>query len=483
MDTHQRKIDRHCMRKRKPIRFLTCILSIVCLVVLCLAGCASRESREKLSVAIPESAHVQDPENNYYIRWLEEQTGFDIDIITIRQSSGTGFLDALFSSDADIDIVMFGEDFKITQDELSDYVSSGNVYVSGDRSYYENTGSSRSSGPGQILWINYNWLKALSLPIPENTEELKAVLTAFKEMDPNGNGIKDEIPLAGSYEEYSFSPVEILLNSFIYNDPYHSRYGINEDVNILYATTDEFRAGINYCHELYEEGLLDDSIWDGNLKRLTEICNSDQDIVGAFTTSSISDVIYQGNPEILARYIHVPPLEGPDGEKNVVYVQKDPEIGAIITERSDKKEQAERLLSLMMTPEASLIARYGEEGVDWTYSDGSDVSVYGGVSTITTIKYIWNTSQNKHLNGIGPMNVPEEYLEGVTWNGVNSDFEYINGRAYMSYEDHLPKVNGFHPYDDRLSEYIDTALEEFIRGKKDVGSDEEWERYLEGLSY
>ncbi len=453
----------------------------MCLFGLCLNGCTPKEGREKLSVAIPESAHIQDLGNNYYINWLQEQTGYDLDIMIIRQSSGTGILDALFSSDADIDIVMFGEDFKITQEELSEYVSSGDIYVSGERSYYENTGSSKNSGPGQILWINYNWLKALSLPIPENTEELKAVLTAFKEMDPNGNGIKDEIPMAGSYEEYSLSPAEFLLNSFIYNDPYHSRYGINEDVNILYATTDEFRAGIDYCHELYEEGLLDDSIWDGNLKQLMEMCNSNQDIVGAFTTSSISDVIYQGNPEILARYIHVPPIEGPCGEKNTLYVQKEPEIGAFITKRSNKKEQAERLLSLMLTPEASLIARYGEEGVDWTYSDGSDVSVYGGVSTITTVNYIWDTSQNKHLNGIGPMNVPEEYLEGVTWNGVNSDFEYINGRAYMSYEDDLPKVREVHLYDDKLSDYMDAALEEFIRGKKDIGSDKEWARYLEGL--
>ena len=81
------------------------------------------------------------------------------------------------------------------------------------------------------------------------------------------------------------------------------------------------------------------------------------------------------------------------------------------------------------------------------------------------------------------MNVPEEYLEGVTWNGVNSDFEYINGRAYMSYEDLLPKIDAFHPYDDRLSGYIDAAMEDFIRGKKDIWSDEEWKRYLEGLPH
>ncbi len=471
------------MRKRTAIKRFIGIISLICLFMPCVSGCASKSEKERLSIAIPESAHVQDIENNYYIKWLEEQTGMEFDITIIRQKKSTEFLDALFSSDADIDIVMFGEDFKITEEELSKYTDSGDVYVNEGRAYYENTGSSRKEGPGQILWINCNWLKALSLSIPGNTDELRAVLKAFKEMDPNGNGVRDEIPLVGAYEEYSLSPVEFILNSYIYNDPYHSRFGVNEAANVLSAATDEFREGLEYCRDLYEEGLLDDSIWDGNTKLMTELCNSNRDIVGAFTTESISDVIYQGNPEILAKYIHVPPLEGPDGEKNALYMRKSPEIGAIITERSKKKAQAEKLLSLMMTTEASLIARYGEEGVDWTRADGSDVSVYGGASTVTTVNYIWNTSQNKHLSGIGPLNVPEEYLEGVTWNGMNSDFEYINGRAYMSYEEHLPEVRELHAYDGELAGYIDAAMDDFIRGKRDIGSDEEWERYLEGLPH
>lgn len=457
--------------------------SLLCLLICLISGCTTNDKREKLSVAIPESAHVQDPDSNYYIKWLEDQTNLDLSFTVIRQENSTEYLNALFSSDADVDIVMFGENFKISEDDLSDYIVSGDIYVTDDRSYYENTGSSKNEGAGQILWINYNWLKALSLPIPETTDELKSVLEAFKEADPNGNGIKDEIPLAGSYEGYAFSPVEFILNSYFYNDPYHSRYGVNEESDILYAASDEFRNGIKYCHELYEEGLLDESIWNGELVLLRELCNSEQDIVGAFTTDSISNCVYQGNPEILARYIHVPPLKGPDGTVNALYVEPAVEIGAIITQRSTKKDQAAKLLDLMMTPEASLIARYGQEGVDWNYSDGSDVSVYGGVSTITTINYIWNTSQNKHLNGIGPMDVPTEYLEGVTWNGVNSDFEYINGRAYMCYEDQMPVVEKNHSYDEKLSEYIDTALEEFICGKRDIGSGEEWERYLEGLSH
>ena len=81
------------------------------------------------------------------------------------------------------------------------------------------------------------------------------------------------------------------------------------------------------------------------------------------------------------------------------------------------------------------------------------------------------------------MNVPDEYLLGVTWNGVNSDSEYINQRARMSYEDYLKDVYKLHPYDERLSGYIDEAVKAFVRGSRDIGDDEEWERFIKGLPY
>ena len=45
-------------------------------------------------------------------------------------------------------------------------------------------------------WINVEWLNNLGLDMPTNAEELKEVLLAFKNDDPNGNGQADEIPLS-----------------------------------------------------------------------------------------------------------------------------------------------------------------------------------------------------------------------------------------------------------------------------------------------
>ena len=460
--------------------------SVLILLFSCLftVGCGKTTQPTVLRIAIPYSDNILDPESNYYINWLEGQTGFDIEPVTVRQSSGKEYLDALFSSDSDIDIVMFGEQFELTDVELTDYVDSGYIYKnSHGEYYYPNYGRKAVGDCGQVLWINSEWLTTLGLPTPSTTSELKEVLKAFKEKDPNGNGKKDEIPLIGCRDFYSNNPCELILNSFVYNDPYHNRKCRNADGQEVYATDlTSFKDGILYIRDLYSEGLLDSRTFEYNHKAFCEIVNSSTDVVGAFTTDSISDVLYQGNPEIMAKFIHVAPLTGPKGVRYALKVERKPDIGAIISEKSSHKTEAETLLDLMLTKDASLIARYGEEGVDWEYSDGVDVSIYRTASTIVTKNYIWNTSQNKHLNGIGAMNVPDKYLRGVTWNGVDSDAEYIDARAQMSCEPYLTDSSSEAEYDRNLAQYVDNVIRDFIVGDREAENPIEWIKLNKDIS-
>ncbi|MBE6909887.1 MAG: hypothetical protein E7474_10030 [Ruminococcaceae bacterium] len=463
------------MRKRLP-------LGILLLILLFTEGCAATARPLPLRVAIPDSENVQNFRTNYYVNWLEEKTGLALEFVTIRQSEGAEYLDALFASDADVDAVLFGDGFSIGEDELRRYAGAGELHARDNGSfYYANYGAGTRSGPGQILWINCDWLETLGLAIPRTTDELRAVLEAFRDGDPNGNGVADEIPLLGAVDDYAYSPTELLLEAFVYNDPYRSRLVLSGTRAECVAAGDEFREGLAYCAALCRDGLLDARAYSCRLSQLAELVNSPENLVGAFTTDSISSVIYPGNPEIMARYMHVAPLTGPHGVQNALYVEREPAVGAIIPARSTRKDDAERLLDTMLSEEASLIARYGEQGVDWAFSDGSDVSVSGGVSTIVTKNYLWNTPQNKHLSGIGPMWVRAEYLEGVTWNGVNSDAEYIDARARTSCRAFLPAAPGSAGRDEALSGFADGYIREFVTGERDIGSDTEWNRFVSEL--
>ncbi|MDF2958925.1 MAG: transporter substrate-binding protein [Paenibacillus sp.] len=45
------------------------------------------------------------------------------------------------------------------------------------------------------IWVRSDWMKKLNLKTPQTIDELEAVLKAFKEQDPDGNGKADTIPM------------------------------------------------------------------------------------------------------------------------------------------------------------------------------------------------------------------------------------------------------------------------------------------------
>ena len=51
-----------------------------------------------------------------------------------------------------------------------------------------------------FLSINTTWLERLGLEMPETLEEFANVLRAFRDQDPNGNGIQDEIPFSFMFD-------------------------------------------------------------------------------------------------------------------------------------------------------------------------------------------------------------------------------------------------------------------------------------------
>ncbi len=451
------------MKKR-----LTYCEMIIILFTILMAGCAQKSTSPSLRVGIPYSDNIQNLNSNYYINWLEKETGIDIIPIEIKQTRCDEYLEAVIDSKADIDVIMFSDDFIPSEDLIEKMIGENRIYKNKSGQYvYMNYGVNKSNKCGQVMWINAEWLKELSLEIPKTTEELEDVLIKFKNYDLNKNGKQDEIALIGSMDNISTNPIYFLLNAFIYADPYNTMHTINNDGEIFVCEEKGFEDGLKYISGLYSKGLFDDRSFYYTHNQLCEIVNSSENLVGAFCSSSIGEVIYQGNPEVMAKYICVLPLSGPEGVENALFVKTAPKYGAVIMQGTENEAYAEILLEKMLLPEASLIARYGEENVDWEYSSGFDVSLYGHPATITTKNYIWNTPQNKHLNGIGPINVPEEYLIGVTWNGINSDLEYIDARAELSYLAYKKESLSNYGYDADIMNAVEENVKKIIRGEQE----------------
>lgn len=169
-----------------------------------------------------------------------------------------------------------------------------------------------------ILSINQEWLTNLGLDMPTTIDEFKQVLIAFRDNDANGNGDpSDEIP-------FMFRIGESNRGSWRNNQSIGQFFGcwgqadtgdrlfVGEDGKIICtATTEAYKEGLKWFHELYEEGLVwqDFALNDGAAYQAA--LNTDVARVGAVVHFSIIDAV---NAQRRAQYTAVPYLKGPGGE-------------------------------------------------------------------------------------------------------------------------------------------------------------------------
>ncbi|WP_077609490.1 extracellular solute-binding protein [Clostridium sp. Marseille-P2415] len=115
-----------------------------------------------------------------------------------------------------------------------------------------------------VMFINKEWLSKLGLRKPTTFSELKTVLEAFKNEDPNGNGKADEIPL--DYNAYGgnnawFNSAYSLTNllgglGIQLTDWGLDSYFAEDGVVKSYAVDDRYKLFMKYLADLYSEGLI-----------------------------------------------------------------------------------------------------------------------------------------------------------------------------------------------------------------------------------
>lgn len=178
----------------------------------------------------------------------------------------------------------------------------------------------RDSGYGAKHYINKKWLDQLGLPVPTTVDEFYTALKAFKENDPNGNGIADEIPFTffGNLEKpnasYSYGE---MFGAFGIPDV-SSHFIKNPEGEVIYtAMQPEYRDAVAYWHTYVKEGLWDkESFTTPDLTTLTAKGNNDPQLVGAFSAWSARMILPSNYIE---DYIMLPPLKGPNGDQTWLF--------------------------------------------------------------------------------------------------------------------------------------------------------------------
>ncbi len=246
----------------------------------------------------------------------EEETNVHIEWNEIPESGWKEKINIMFASGDLTDLFVGGIDVVANHESLlplNDLIKENAPYMSKlfeERPEFYNslkladgniyslpTGSSfEPDRVGDIAYINTEWLQKLNLEIPTTTEEFYQVLKAFKEKDPNGNGLNDEIPFSfvGSTDLYPlFGAFGVIENN--------EHIQIRNDKVVFSSNTEGFRAALEFFNKLYTEGLMDMEGFSQTQDQLTAKGKQSPSVLGVALEYNSQNLVGMDNVESYQR--------------------------------------------------------------------------------------------------------------------------------------------------------------------------------------
>lgn len=220
------------------------------------------------------------------------------------------------------------------------------------------------------LMIRKDWLERLGLREPTTLDEWYAVLKAFKEGDPNGNGVRDEVPLLPNLGLKGLKLFGSAVGGhFFYSDGFYADAGGTVRYEWLSPEAAEL---VEWWRKLYREGLLaPDFLTKTGDSYLTEAMGGRVGAVNGFlnTRSKYEEGNRQAgvaDPE----WVMTAPPRGSGGEPFYeIYGPVSSWYG--ISASSRQPELALRWLDyIYASEEGSRLVNFGIEGLSYTMADG-----------------------------------------------------------------------------------------------------------------
>lgn len=486
-----------------------------------------------IHIMMVQSIGVEDYANgNKYTEWLEEQTGLNLEFEIVPSGDAQAKLNltlasgelpevlAGFNMDAGLVAQQGAEgQFLPLNDLIEEYGFWTKKALQEERPYLLPLITSPDGNiyglPDinecfhcflpQKMWIYQPWLDAVGMDIPTTTEEFYQVLKAFKEQDPNGNGIADEVPLSaiGTTEGWHQWIEEFLMQSFVYYDrtsnESQQRMFLDENgqVQAAYAQPG-YAEGLKYLQRLYAEGLIDPNAFTQDMSQIRTLANNaDVNILGASGAGwpgMYAEVVYVADGGRLENWVSVPVLEGPNGFREAAYgpwgIQKN--AGWVVTSAAKNPEAAFRLGDFMYSLDSTIRNVYGVEGEDWVWAEGDVLGINGEPALYKALTDWTEGIQNQSWQQAAIQYRTSEFRLSLSAEG-----QYIETMLFKATNDNMlpyaPSVDKLIPpltftaeqsrelADLRLAieTYVDEMKVNFIIGNADV--DAEWDNYLAQL--
>lgn len=340
-------------------------------------------------------------ENMDFIKDYEEKTNIHLDITTPPQSEFKTKFNLAFASNDIPDIIYAGGPNTLNAAAEVDYGSQGFLapledlipeYAPNFNKLMEENPEIRKSittvdghiyalpyinvGPTSQwpigpVWYNGAWLRALGVSeIPKTTDEFYELMVRFRDEDPNGNGIADEIPIS----DVNFGGIRHwFMPAFGIKG-----WGVNVDFDtdeVYYSFTDDgFRGYLEFMNKLYTEGLIDPEIFSQSKEALQ--AKGQENKIGVFQ-EWFSYFITGRDEEEAIKDPMFGPLTSSYQESPIMPIGPGIKRGSFaISTKNPSPEAALRWVDTFYSPEGFEYLYYGPEGSFWVWNEDKTVREY-----------------------------------------------------------------------------------------------------------
>jgi len=339
-------------------------------------------------------------------------------------------------------------------------------------------------GVSRGWWIRQDWLDKLGLKVPQNVDELYAVLKAFRDRDPNGNGKKDEIPyfLSNEFEIYrlallwgarssgSNSSLDFMAENGVVSHPF---------------AQERFRLAIKNIAKWYAEGLIDKEIFTRRNRAREQLFSAN---LGGMTHDWFASTATYNRPQSMPSRVPgfrlvamAPPadIHGKRYEEDARrMVMPD---GWAISYTNKHPVETIKLFDFYFSSAGRRLANFGVEGQHYTLVNGRPVFKEAMVNSGKPI--------NSQLWGAGAQ-IPIGYHMDYAYEEQTTHPDGLAGRElYMKGGYILPQFTGvnmtsaerriYNRYWPDLRTYMEEMGQIWVLGTKDV--DATWADYQKQL--
>jgi len=324
---------------------------------------------------------------NIDVDWQIIENATFAEMVNVRLMS-TDLPDCVVLWDQNAQIKMAEDDFFLAYDDIGkeNYPYAQDLFAKDaegarlEQSYRSRMPSKKIYGFGTTViprFLNENfvintvWQEKLGIADPNTIDEFYDMLVAFRDNDPNGNGIKDEIPLVW----YSSMP-NALSGTFDLDNYSGVSYDANNNLEFVWLTN-RYKDYLTFYNKLYSEDLLDKENRD--LAGSYEM--SAQDKMGGYCWWATFSQLFTGySPyynEDEGNYVfrEIMPLDNVYDGKKAKYsrlTSGGPSEGMFVLKNAKNPEVIVRLADwLYASDEYAMLMNFGIEGVSYNMVNGA----------------------------------------------------------------------------------------------------------------